>query len=63
MIDFLSNKKENNNSNNSMNNNSNKNDNFFSIYDKFMELKKKIKILWAEHCFSNKGCVSLSCRN
>ena len=67
MIDFPSNKTENNNSNNSMNNNGNKNENVFSIYDKFMELKEENKEIMGRtmksNSISNKGCVSLSCRN
>ena len=61
------NKTENNNSNNSMNNNGNKNENVFSIYDKFMELKEENKDIMGRtmksNSISNKGCVSLSCRN
>ena len=67
MIDFPSNKTENNNSNNSMNNNGNKNENVFSIYDKFMELKEENKDIMGRtmksNSINNKGCVSLSCKN
>ena len=52
MIDFPSNKTENNNSNKSMNNNGNKNENIFSIYD-----------IMKSNSISNKGFVSLSCKN
>ena len=59
------NKNENNNLNNT--NLNNNNENIMSIYDKFMELKEENKEFvgrtMKSNSISNKGCVSLSCRN